>query len=426
MVAEFGATHVWDLPPASELRFEARDALLLRESLATATDARFDPTDLIEAVPICLRRPDLFAVHFERELQTTDQWTLGVRRDLPLYRFRVDDGLGTQLYISPQRAEVALATTTRTRALAWVGTIPHWLYFSALRANQPLWYRLVVWLSVAACVLAALGLVLAVTQFRRTRPFRLRTAIPYRGWMRWHYISGALFGVFALTWSFSGLLSMDPWAWTSARGLGIDRGALSGGPVDLTAYALDGAALAAAAAPAMIKEVGFQRIQGEHYYSLRTMQPGDAIASKPGEGRLLLQAGQLRKVSAPFPIPSIIERIRDAAPDARIVEQALLHEYDSYYYARRSQAVLPVLRIKFDDPMRSWIYVDPRTSRIVAQVHKYSRVERWLYNGLHSLDFRFWYSRRPLWDIGMIVLLLGGLVSSGLGLYMGLRRLLRR
>lgn len=377
------------------------------------------------------------AVHFERELQTTDQWTLGSRRDLPLYRFVVDDGLGTQLYVSPQRAEVVLATTSRTRALAWVGTIPHWLYFSALRANQPLWFQTVVWLSTAACVLAALGLVLAFTQFRRTRPFRLKTAVPYRGWMRWHYISGALFGVFALTWAFSGLMSMEPWEWNSARGLAIDRGALSGGPVALADYPpLDGPALAAAAAPALIKELGFQRIQGEHHYSLRTAAAGQRMAvrvlarsqGRGGRGdqdRLLLRASDLQPLTGPFSTASIIARIQHAAPGAGIVEQTLLQDFDSYYYPRRNQAVLPVLRIKFDDPMRSWIYVDPVTSSIVAQVHKYSRIERWLYNGLHSLDFRFWYSRRPLWDIGMIVLLLGGLASSGLGFFLGMRRLLR-
>jgi hypothetical protein len=52
-------------------------------------------------------------------------------------------------------------------------------------------------------------------------------------------------------------------------------------------------------------------------------------------------------------------------------------------------------------------------------------VERWLFNGLHSLDFRFWYDKRPLWDIGMIVLSLGALAASAIGLVFGFRRLFR-
>jgi hypothetical protein len=84
---------------------------------------------------------------------------------------------------------------------------------------------------------------------------------------------------------------------------------------------------------------------------------------------------------------------------------------------------LPVLRVKFDDPAESWIYVDPVRGDVLSIIHKYSRVERWLYNGLHSLDFAFWYHKRPLWDVAVILLLCGGLATSLLGLYLGLRRL---
>jgi hypothetical protein len=378
-------------------------------------------------------------IQFVRQVDAVDQWTLNAGRDLPLFKFRIADGHGTELYVAPRSAEVVQATTTGTRALAWIGTIPHWIYFTALRTNQPLWYRIVVWLSAFACVLAVLGLVLAFTQFRKSNPFRLAASIPYRGWMRWHYISGALFGVFALTWAFSGLMSMEPWEWTNAEGLALDRDALTGGRVEIASYgSLDGVGLAALAAPRLIKEIGFLRIQGDHYYTLRTTESAGAAATKAerlhqpyvvggrGEqGTLLVRAGDLQWRKAPFSTVSIVERLQAAVPEEHIIGQAMLEQYDSYYYSRSQQTALPVLRIKFDDPMRTWIYVDPRTSSIVAQVHKYSRIERWLYNGLHSLDFAFWYSRRPLWDIGLILLLLGGLTSSGIGLYLGIRRLVR-
>lgn len=120
-------------------------------------------------------------VHFERTLDEPDQWTLNNRGDT-LHKFRVDDEAGTEIYISPGTADVAQMTTSSKRALAWIGTI---------------------------------------TQFRRTRPFQWSQAIPYRGWMRWHYILGAGFGVIVLTWAFSGLMSMEPWDWTNAEGLEI-------------------------------------------------------------------------------------------------------------------------------------------------------------------------------------------------------------
>jgi hypothetical protein len=64
-------------------------------------------------------------------------------------------------------------------------------------------------------------------------------------------------------------------------------------------------------------------------------------------------------------------------------------------------------------------------SQVLAEIPRLSRVERWLYNGLHSLDFAFWYTKRPLWDVVMIVLLVGGLTSAILGTWMGITRLRR-
>ena len=78
---------------------------------------------------------------------------------------------------------------------------------------------------------------------------------------------------------------------------------------------------------------------------------------------------------------------------------------------------LPVIRVRFADPLETWVYIDPADLRVAGSVHRYSRLERWLFNGLHSLDFAFWYDRRPLWDIGLIALSLGGLASSGIGLW---------
>ncbi len=48
-----------------------------------------------------------------------------------------------------------------------------------------------------------------------------------------------------------------------------------------------------------------------------------------------------------------------------------------------------------------------------------------VFNGLHSLDFAFWYDRRPLWDVGLIVLMLGGLASTGIGVWLGAGRIRR-
>jgi len=149
------------------------------------------------------------------------------------------------------------------------------------------------------------------------------------------------------------------------------------------------------------------------------------VTGRAEPDRLLISASAMTIRSEPFSVDSLVARLKAAYPDVPIVEQQLISDYDSYYYSRGRVTPLPVLRVKFADPMQTWVYVDPENSQVLAAIHRLNRVERWLYNGFHSLDFSFWYNSRPAWDIGMIVLLLGGLVSSSLGLYLGIGRVRR-
>ena len=378
-------------------------------------------------------------------LSQADQWTLTHSRQMPVHKFRVDDAAGSELYISPRTADVMVLTTRRSRLLAWIGTIPHWLYFSTLRLNQPLWSRTIVWTATLGCVLAVIGLILGLTQFRwRRQSQEVRSAagitprIPYSGWMRWHYVTGIVFGVFTLTWVFSGLLSMEPYAWTSAEGLEVPRDAFTGGPLDLARFpSMDPDVWARLTDGRAVREVEFVRIQDDPYYVVRVAsEPVDVgtaerlhqpyyVTGMAEPDRLLVAADTLTVRDKPFSVESLMARLTSAVSGVPVVESALLTEYDSYYYSRGGQTPLPVLRVKFADPAETWFYIDPEMSRELATVHRFSRVERWLFNGLHSLDFSFWYDKRPLWDIGMIALSLGGLASSGIGLWVGLKRMRR-
>jgi hypothetical protein len=230
---------------------------------------------------------------------------------------------------------------------------------------------------------------------------------------------------------------MEPFAWTNARGLEVGRDVFTGGPLELAQFPrMDPAAWTNLLDGRVIKELELVRIQDDPYYVVHHAPAEARAAGRPERlhqpyyvtgraepDRLLVAARTLEIKRDPFTVESLMARLRSAVPDAPIVDSQLLTEYDSYYYSRGQQTPLPVLRVRFDDPAQTWFYVDPEMSQLLAQVPRLARVERWLYNGLHSLDFSFWYQKRPLWDIGMILLSLGGLASSGIGLFLGIRRL---
>lgn len=362
-----------------------------------------------EAVAIGARFLNLpeTSLHYQGALTTADQWTMGLRRQMPLHKIDVNDRAATELYVSSRLGEVVLHTTRQRRALAWVSAIPHWLYFAPLRRNDSLWRRVVLWTSGLGTIAVLIGLGLALMQ----------RAVRYSGWMRWHYVTGSVFGAFALTWVFSGMLSLEPWDWTSSGipAEDIDY-ALNGGPPDLASFPrIDMRAWNQILTGRPVKEVEFLRIQDEPYFLVRGA----------GATPVLIGASRDPAPHHGFSVASVLRRITEAYPDLRIAESTLLTDYDSYYYAPQRAAPLPVLRVKFDDPDRTWMYIDPAMSRVVAEYPRRRRVERWLYRGLHSLDFSFWYNVRPLWDIGMIALSLGGVTLSAIGVVIGLRRVKR-
>ncbi len=360
------------------------------------------------------------ALHHVGVLTEPDQWTIGQSDQMPLHKITVDDAAGTELYVSESLAEVSMRTTRGSRSLAWVSAIPHWFFLVELRRHDSVWRQSILWTAGLGTLLALLGIALAVTQFSPSSPFRfsrIGSYIPYAGLMRWHYITGVIFGVFTLTWAFSGVLSIEPFDWSTGggSGAGVAR-VLTGGGLDVSHFPpIDRAAWDESLSGSALKQVEFLRIQGEPYYLVRGVDP------KP----LLVEANPLRVRREPFSTESLMSRIEQGNPGVPIVESEMIGDYDSYYYSQNRDTPLPVLRVKFDDPDATWMYVDPGMSRVVGRFTRRVRLERWISTGLHTLDFSFWYYNRPLWDIGVIVLCFGGAVSSGIGLFVGFKRLKR-
>jgi hypothetical protein len=81
--------------------------------------------------------------------------------------------------------------------------------------------------------------------------------------------------------------------------------------------------------------------------------------------------------------------------------------------------------VRYADPQQTWLYLDPAHGVIASRLERASRWNRWLYHGFHSLDFPFMYYKRPLWDIVVIVLSIGGIAISVTSALPAWRRLVR-
>jgi hypothetical protein len=111
-------------------------------------------------------------------------------------------------------------------------------------------------------------------------------------------------------------------------------------------------------------------------------------------------------------------------PHGPMQDAVWLQEYDAYYYNQDGNRPLPVLRVRYADPDSTWLYLDPHLGTMTRQ-DRGARWNRWLYHGLHNLDFPFLYYKRPLWDAVVILLSIGGLVLSATTLVPTWHRLAR-
>lgn len=350
------------------------------------------------------------------ETLARDQWTVpqGLDALRPLHRIAVGDAQGTELYVSQRNGEVVRDTTRAERFWNWLGSVPHWIYFTPLRADPPLWHDVVVWLSAACIVSAVTGIVIGILRLRLRRRYRSGSATPYTGWMAWHHVAGLVGGFFMLTWIVSGWLSMNPNGWFQrggtdaaalARYAGIDAGTpdIPWPPIAVSV----GTDLAAP------REAVLLWFDGRTLLRLRDARAAVQVVDASSGAHVGIEGQELVRAAM---------RLR---PGASIVDATLQTRADFHWYGHHRERVLPVWRIRFDDPAGSWVYIDPTDGQIVGISDRTTRLRRWLFNAAHSLDFPWLIAHRPAWDIVVWALSVIGMIVSASGVVVGWRRLRR-
>ena len=276
---------------------------------------------------------------------------------------------------------------------------------------------MVIDMSIVCIAVAITGTVVGVMRWRFAHRYRNGSHSPYAGsMMRWHHVSGLLFAAVTLTWIFSGLMSMNPWRVFDVKAQTVRADVLQGGawrPGAALAHPRD--LLAAAGGDA--RELRWTRVLG---------QP--AVVARTGTGATTVLDARTAQ-----PAPPAREAVIAALPrllDAPVARVETLTGYDLYYYSRDAHTMtggsdkpLPILRVVFADEAHTWVHVDPATAAVLGRLDTGRRASRWLFAMLHSWDWLPLLTRRPLWDIALIVLSVGGTALSLTGIVIGWRRL---
>jgi hypothetical protein len=356
-------------------------------------------------------------------VERPDQWTVG-RVDsefYPLFRVEFSDPAGTQVYVSSRSGEVVQASTRLERALCWVGAIPHWIYPALLRRERELWRTTVLALSSIGLCLTLSGLAAGIHS-QRTGGKRNGAAsgpVTRNAYLRWHQRIGLAFGALASTWLFSGALSLSPFHWSGS------------GPSTLQLERIHGWSEGAAHDSERIAEAF---VLCQRALELRELE----VRAFGGRAVAVCRNAVGRAVLVDLAQPELATRAQLSAARVRAVAERMaaqhpftlhaLHEPDDYYYPTHSEPnlALPVVRVAIADSSGSTFYVDPEHAQLVQYTTQARRLERWLYNGLHSLDFAPLYRQRILWRTCVIAAMLGGLTLSGLGVALSVSRSSRR
>jgi hypothetical protein len=230
-------------------------------------------------------------------------------------------------------------------------------------------------------------------------------------------ISGLIFGWGAVTWAFSGLLSMDPFPTTPTDGPVAEKEAATAGIPHALSGRVELARFAGQHPRDVLSHVADLGVKDLELTSF-SGSPVYLAHLGGGDTRIITLDG---RVQEEFDRQRIMQIAIQAASPIGLAEIRVRDRYDVYYLDRHRRRPLPVILARLNDAEHTRYYIDPKTARVVATYSSRNWVTRWLYHGLHSLNFPWLYNHRPTWDIVVITFMLGGTVLASTSLLLAWR-----
>ncbi|WP_028601121.1 PepSY domain-containing protein [Ottowia thiooxydans] len=354
-----------------------------------------------------------------------DRWTHSGSLDphRPLIKMQMNDAASSLLYVSSTTGEVVMDVPRYQRLWNYVGAWLHWVYMFRDGSRDPVWSWLVIGLSAVGTVSAIAGAFVGIWRWRFSGHYKSGAKTPYREFqMRWHHLTGLVFGVIMILWIFSGLMSMNPLGIFNPAGPRPDVKAYQqGSPGNTRPGISTGEALN------LLNTDGFDTREVE--WKVLDGQPYLLASDGAGSTRVVTSTGGGYRVRETIEL-AMLERAALRLFGSGPQSASVLNTYDAYYFRRGDASMyggsardLPVLRLQFEDPGRTLVYISPDSGDVVLSMDQAQRTGRWLFNFLHSWDLSWMLRHAWLRDAALVLLSIGAFALSFTGVVLGYRRL---
>lgn len=355
-------------------------------------------------------------------LKSLNQWVPfgSYKEELPILKYTFDDAEHHHLYVGSRTGNVLQFTTREQRIWAWLGPIPHWIYFTWLRSDRDLWMLTVSWISGIGCLMVISGLWTGVVVWLRNRRNRNKHFSPYKKkWYHWHYVTGFIFGVFCLCYSFSGMMSLVklPPVFISHAVLDFDpKATIEETPADT--YLLDYRQVLKAQPQAV--ELTWKHLGNIPFYTVQ-LQDGSTVNYDA-------RTTELREMD--LSEQEILEVVKAAYRQHQVDIASATIETQNHielYYSRikgEGKDVLPIVKVSVNDADQGVFYINPSNGS-VRYVDTTGRWSYWMYRGLHKLRVPGIMHVEWLRILLSLLILAGGTCVCLSGVVLGCRYLYR-